>query len=36
VTVFTSRLDTLYDATAFVVAADSPLAEQLCAPGLAA
>src|SRR5437762_1869381 len=33
VTVFTTRPDTLYGATFFVVAADSPLAEQICAPG---
>src|SRR5436190_14455412 len=32
VTVFTTRPDTLYGATFFVVAADSPLAEQMCAP----
>src|SRR6266702_2890749 len=32
VTVFTTRPDTLYGATFFVVAADSPLAEQVCAP----
>jgi leucyl-tRNA synthetase len=32
VTVFTTRPDTLYGATFFVVAADSPLASQLCAP----
>src|SRR6202040_910241 len=32
VTVFTTRPDTLYGATFFVVAADSPLADQLCAP----
>jgi leucyl-tRNA synthetase len=33
VTVFTTRPDTLYGATFFVVAADSPLAEELCEPG---
>ncbi|HEY1639721.1 MAG TPA: leucine--tRNA ligase [Streptosporangiaceae bacterium] len=33
VTVFTTRPDTLYGATFFVVAADSPLASELCAPG---
>ncbi len=33
VTVFTTRPDTLYGATFFVVAADSPLAGELCAPG---
>jgi leucyl-tRNA synthetase len=33
VTVFTTRPDTLYGATFFVIAADSPLAEQVCAPG---
>ena len=33
VTVFTTRPDTLYGATFFVVAADSPLAEEICAPG---
>ncbi len=32
VTVFTTRPDTLYGATFFVVAADSPLAQQLCSP----
>ena len=32
VTVFTTRPDTLYGATFFVIAADSPLAEQVCAP----
>ncbi len=32
VTVFTTRPDTLYGATFFVVAADSPLAERVCAP----
>jgi leucyl-tRNA synthetase len=33
VTVFTTRPDTLYGATFFVIAADSPLAEEICAPG---
>ncbi|WP_067603423.1 leucine--tRNA ligase [Nocardiopsis listeri] len=32
VTVYTTRPDTLYGATFFVVAADADLAEQLCAP----
>ena len=32
VTVFTTRPDTLFGATFFVVAADSPLAEQICVP----
>ena len=32
VTVFTTRPDTLYGATFFVVAADSQLADELCAP----
>jgi leucyl-tRNA synthetase len=32
VTVYTTRPDTLFGATFFVVAADSPLAQQLCAP----
>ena len=36
VTVFTTRPDTLYGATFFVVAADSALAAELCAPGHAA
>ena len=35
VTVYTTRPDTLYGATFFVVAADSPLARELCAPGQA-
>jgi leucyl-tRNA synthetase len=34
VTVFTTRPDTLYGTTFFVVAADSPLAGQLCLPEL--
>ena len=33
VTVFTTRPDTLFGATFFVVAADAALADQLCAPG---
>jgi leucyl-tRNA synthetase len=33
VTVYTTRPDTLYGATFFVVAADSPLAAEVCAPG---
>jgi len=33
-TVFTTRPDTLHGATFFVVAADSPLAEEICAPAL--
>ena len=32
VTVFTTRPDTLYGATFFVIAADSPLAQEICAP----
>jgi leucyl-tRNA synthetase len=32
VTVFTTRPDTLYGATFFVIAADSPLAEEVCDP----
>ena len=32
VTVYTTRPDTLYGATFFVVAADAPLAVELCAP----
>jgi leucyl-tRNA synthetase len=32
ITVFTTRPDTLYGATFFVVAADAPLAVELCAP----
>jgi len=32
VTVYTTRPDTLFGATFFVVAADSPLADELCAP----
>jgi leucyl-tRNA synthetase len=34
VTVFTTRPDTLYGATFFVIAADSPLAQEVCAPSL--
>ena len=33
VTVYTTRPDTLYGATFFVVAADAPLADEICAPG---
>jgi leucyl-tRNA synthetase len=33
VAVFTTRPDTLFGATFFVVAADAPLADELCAPG---
>ncbi|MCM3884084.1 leucine--tRNA ligase [Frankia sp. R82] len=36
VRVFSTRPDTLYGATFFVVAADSPLADELCAPEQAA
>ena len=32
VTVYTTRPDTLYGATFFVVAADAPLADEICAP----
>jgi leucyl-tRNA synthetase len=32
VTVFTTRPDTLYGATFFVIAADSPLAQEICTP----